>query len=288
MTVVSSRFFKSVLLSVKFAQMNVHFSSWMVWKGFVFESWVKLGEGGEFLDAGLTDACQVSIFAFSVFNFTSFLYQFNKMIIFFFQKYHWKYTIAWTHKLISSFKKISWFFSGLWLVPKIFQSLFSNSPTHELGKFQEQIQFGWRLYWQQPWGKRFGGVGWPETCHEPAGYAGIPERQLCPGLHPKQCGQQGERCGFHPLFYSHIRHMDCCPALATPQKKNMDLLEWVQGRAGPRSYSERWSTFPMKTRWKSWDCPSWTREVSRETLEHLPVPEGSLQKGWRGTIHKGM
>lgn len=77
----------------------------------LFESWVKLGEVGEFLDAGLIDACQFCIFAFSMlFHFLS---QFNKIIILFFQKYHWKYTIA-------SFKKINWFFSGLWLFTKIF------------------------------------------------------------------------------------------------------------------------------------------------------------------------
>lgn len=88
MTVVSSRFFKSVVFSVKFIQDKHTFFKLDGRKGFGFESWVKLGVGGEFLDAGLTDACQFSIFTFSMLNFTSFFSQFNKIIIFFFQKYH--------------------------------------------------------------------------------------------------------------------------------------------------------------------------------------------------------
>lgn len=48
---------------------------------------MKLGEGGVFLDAGLTDACQFCIFTLNVLSFTSLLSQFNKMMIFFFQKY---------------------------------------------------------------------------------------------------------------------------------------------------------------------------------------------------------
>lgn len=35
----------------------------------------------------------------------------------------------------------------------------------------------------------------------------------------------------------------------------------------------------MKTGWESWACAAWRREGSRETLEHLPVPEEGLQQG---------
>jgi len=57
--------------------------------------------------------------------------------------------------------------------------------------------------------------------------------QSCAGLHPQQCGQQGEGGDSVPLYCALARpHQESCTQLWSPQhRKDMDLLEWVQKKA---------------------------------------------------------
>ena len=73
-------------------------------------------------------------------------------------------------------------------------------------------------------------------------------------------------------------HLESCVQLWSPQHENdMDLLEWVQGRA--TKMIQGWSTSPMRKGRESWRCSAWRREGSRETLQQ---PSST----WRGPVGK--
>lgn len=58
------------------------------------------------------------------------------------------------------------------------------------------------------------------------------ESQLCPGLQAKQVGSK-VREGVLPLYSALVRpHLECCSHVRDPQHSTeLDLLEWVQGKA---------------------------------------------------------
>ncbi|RMC16392.1 hypothetical protein DUI87_06719 [Hirundo rustica rustica] len=59
-----------------------------------------------------------------------------------------------------------------------------------------------------------------------------PESQLCPGLHPKQCGQQGVGGDSDALLHSGETPVQCYIKLRGSQhQQDMDLLEQAQGNA---------------------------------------------------------
>lgn len=66
-------------------------------------------------------------------------------------------------------------------------------------------------------------------------------------------------------------------------KKDMGLLEQGQRRAW--RCSQVCNTSPLQPGWESWD---WRRKGSKETLQHLPAPEGGLQESWREVVYEDM
>lgn len=60
-------------------------------------------------------------------------------------------------------------------------------------------------------------------------FAYTPGNQVCPGLHPKQGGQQVREV-LLPLCSAPVR-LHLHPALGPPTQKDVDLLEWAQGKA---------------------------------------------------------
>ena len=82
--------------------------------------------------------------------------------------------------------------------------------------------------------------GWKTAC-EPATCAHSPESHPCAGLHPEQCGQQGEWGGFSPSAPLCETPLQCWVQLwGHQQQKDTDLLE--RGLLWPRGCSGGWST----------------------------------------------
>ena len=65
---------------------------------------------------------------------------------------------------------------------------------------QTQVQAGWRVAREQPWGEGLGGTGGWEAQHEVAICICSPESQLYPGLHQEKRGQQVEGGHSAPLL----------------------------------------------------------------------------------------
>ena len=67
---------------------------------------------------------------------------------------------------------------------------------------------------------------------EPAMCSCSPEIQLYPGLHPKQCGQQGERGDCVSLLCAVRPHLEHCVQRWSPQhRRDMDLFGCIQRNA---------------------------------------------------------
>lgn len=65
---------------------------------------------------------------------------------------------------------------------------------------QSQMSREWRRTdWEQSWEGHWGCCGW-KAGHSPEIGTCSPERQLYPGLHPEQCGQQGKEGDSAPLL----------------------------------------------------------------------------------------
>ena len=68
------------------------------------------------------------------------------------------------------------------------------------------INTGWGMRdWEQPCREGLGCAGGWKAGHDPPMCAHSPESQPCPGLHPQQCGQQGEGGDSAPLWWDPLR-----------------------------------------------------------------------------------
>lgn len=62
---------------------------------------------------------------------------------------------------------------------------------------------------------------------------------------------------------------------------------WSKARRGTQRWSEGWNTSLMKTDWESWGCSAWKTEGVRDTLSHLPVPQGATRRLKEVLFNKG-
>jgi len=153
-----------------------------------------------------------------------------------------------------------------------------GNPKHKYRLGRE-----WR---RQPWGEEHGGAGWQEAQHDPAMCAHSPESQPYPGLHQNQCGQQVEGGGSASVLHSRETPPGVlCPALEPSAQERhgpvgaglKEATKMTRGTPLLRGQAERVGAVrPGEAKAPWWPYSS------------LPVPEGGLQEGWRGTFHKGV
>ena len=160
-----------------------------------------------------------------------------------------------------------------------------QGPARGSGQPQTQVQAGWRVAQEQPWGKGLGGTGGAEAQHEPATCTCSPESQLYPGVHQEKCGQQVERGDSAPLLHSHWDPTRSPASSSGAPNIGKTWMYWSGSRGGPQRWSEGWTTYPTRTGWGSWGC---SEKALGWPSSSLLVPEGSLQEGWRGAFHEGV
>ena len=97
--------------------------------------------------------------------------------------------------------------------------------------------------------------------HEPGMCPRSPESQPFPGLHQKQCGQQGEGDDPAPLLCAG----EASPGVLRPDVESSvqeDLMELIQRRA--TQVTQGMESLPCVDRLRELGCSAWRRKGSRE------------------------